>query len=390
MGYTEIRKLFLSYYTELNFTSLPRAKMLHPSIPMSFVMSAGLVQIESSLKKGKLREGDKYVLIQDCFRHFDKKRVAKEPNHLSLFEMSGAFEFGQFNQIDVMSKLWDLIVNHIKVDPDRIWASYYEGGFIGRDYVNRDEKSLLAWQKLGIDPKQIIALSKEDNFWMQGGDTLEGEHHKRKCGTNSELFFDKGEHFKCSNSCKPGCRCGRFIEFANVLFVQYEFLEKSERLLTLDLPFAETVIGNERVAMIRQDESNVFDISSYADLHGFVRSFIQEKQLSDEFIYENVNIILDHLRAINILVMDGAPPPGRGGRAHIMKGLIRGVLARLIVLGIPFDCFIETALDQIKKTFSNSIGYEDSNKQNMIDFFKWMLNASIKHCEPAKNTSEIF
>ena len=45
---TEIRQRVVEYYQNLGFQLLPRAPMLHPSIPMSFVMNAGLVQVESS------------------------------------------------------------------------------------------------------------------------------------------------------------------------------------------------------------------------------------------------------------------------------------------------------------------------------------------------------
>jgi hypothetical protein len=44
-----IRRRFISYYQNLGYELLPRAPMMHPSIPMSFVMSAGLVQVETSL-----------------------------------------------------------------------------------------------------------------------------------------------------------------------------------------------------------------------------------------------------------------------------------------------------------------------------------------------------
>jgi len=61
--------------------------MLHPSIPMSFVMSAGLVQVETSLARAEERPGDQFVLVQECFRHFDLDKVGTDDIHLSLFEM---------------------------------------------------------------------------------------------------------------------------------------------------------------------------------------------------------------------------------------------------------------------------------------------------------------
>ena len=67
MDCSEIRQKFVAYYQNLGFQLLPRAPMMHPSIPMSFVMSAGLVQVETSLANTKDRSGNQFVLITDNF-----------------------------------------------------------------------------------------------------------------------------------------------------------------------------------------------------------------------------------------------------------------------------------------------------------------------------------
>ncbi len=78
MDCAEIRRRFVKYYQNCGFQLLPRVPMLHPSIPMSFVMSAGLVHVETSLANAKNRCGNKFVLVQACFRHFDLDSVGTE------------------------------------------------------------------------------------------------------------------------------------------------------------------------------------------------------------------------------------------------------------------------------------------------------------------------
>jgi alanyl-tRNA synthetase len=78
MDLAEIRRLFKGYFENMGYQSLPRASMIDPSIPMSFVMSAGLVQVENSLAKLTTRDGNKYVLVQQCFRHFDLEKVGAD------------------------------------------------------------------------------------------------------------------------------------------------------------------------------------------------------------------------------------------------------------------------------------------------------------------------
>lgn len=45
--------------------------MLHPSIPMSFVISVGLVQVEIVLSELNVQQSQRFTLIQNCFRHFN-------------------------------------------------------------------------------------------------------------------------------------------------------------------------------------------------------------------------------------------------------------------------------------------------------------------------------
>ncbi len=370
MNYPTVRNRFLQYFNQLDYATLSRAPMLHPSIPMSFVMSAGLVQVESGLYSGEVMMGDKYVLIQDCFRHFDQKRVQSGQNHLSLFEMSGAFEFGDVQRSHDLEKIWKFVTEILEIDRSRIWVTYFAGDRIGQETMPADRDSYDCWKSLGIEEHRIVGLSKSDNFWIQGGNLKDGHLESRKCGPNSEIFFDKGAQYACGEQCKPGCRCGRFIEFANILFIQYELFEHSQSLRKLSIPFVESVIGNERVAMVIQEKQSVFDIDSYAYLRKELVSFVDETSLPQIVFKRNMNTIIAHLRALYILVSDGAPPPGRGGRAHIIKGLIRAVVARLIILDIPHNPFLDYTLDKIIAIFGESIDYRSGGKSKIIDYFE--------------------
>ena len=108
MNTGEIRRRFVDYYTGLGFHPLPRAPMLHPSIPMSFVMSARLVQIETSLAQVKDRPGDQFVLVQECFHHFNLDKVGTDDIHLSLFEIPATFTFNPNGRAGTVRQIWTL------------------------------------------------------------------------------------------------------------------------------------------------------------------------------------------------------------------------------------------------------------------------------------------
>ena len=262
METAEIRNKFVDFYASKGFRALPRAPMVDDSIPMSFVMSAGLVQVEQSLAHEQVRDSNKFVLVQDCFRHFDLDKVGTDDFHLSIFEMPGAFRFGSNSKAETVQLMWELAISVLGINPDQIWASYFKGGELLGNKLPEDDMVRNAWEKLGLPPERTVGLGVKDNYWLQGkgfngGDVI------RKSGANTELFFDRGEQRACSSECQPGCKCGRFVEFSNSLFVRYEVNPDNGHFEYLSNPFSETVIGTERIAMLLQEKESVFDIKKY-------------------------------------------------------------------------------------------------------------------------------
>jgi alanyl-tRNA synthetase len=137
------------------------------------------------------------------------------------------------------------------------------------------------------------------------------------------------------------------VEIANVLFIHSQIDQETRRLIPLATPFAETVIGVERLALLLQEKSSVFEIDCLAPLADWVRSCCQTPGPSGWVKSEHV--IADHIRALLFLTADGAPAPGKGGQARVMRKLVRGVLTHKRVLGIIEASFIpdliEVALD---------------------------------------------
>jgi alanyl-tRNA synthetase len=359
MQTSEIRREFINFFQEEGYRLLPRASLLDESIPMSFVMSAGLVQVERSLAKKSNRIGERFMLVQDCFRHFDLDKVGTDDIHLSMFEMPGAFLFGPINKADTIRRMWQLATSVLGINKDRIWASYFEGGIVRNNSVARDDAARQAWFEMGLPEERIVGLGPRDNFWLQGKG-FNGGDVVRKSGPNTELFYDRGAHRSCSQQCGPGCRCGRFLEFSNSLFVCYEIAPDCERLEHLQDPFSETVIGIERVAMILQAKDSVFDVDSYQPVLNVIRRYIPIDDVDLPWMRESERVLADFLKALYMLVADDAPPPGKNGRERIMKQLIRGVLARQLLLGITSTSFIPDVLACLAQ------GLDDSRKDPKI------------------------
>jgi alanyl-tRNA synthetase len=345
----EVRRRFVEFYTQRGFYPLPRAPLLHPSVPMSFVMSAGLVQIETSLAQLHNRPTNRFVLVQECFRHFDLDKVGTDDFHLSLFEMPGAFRFGPIATADTLQHMWQLVTQVLLIPSDRIWISYFDGG----DFLDRrlppDLPTYYAWREVGVRNERLIGLGLTGNFWRQSS-AVQGDAQPRKCGPHTEMFYDRGAYLSCGVTCQPGCACGRFMEFANTLFITHQFDPYRNELLPLADPFTETVIGTERVAMIRQQAASVFDIDSMRPIIELIRSYELSPIASLSPREASERVLVDHLKALYILVADGAPPPGKDGRERIVKRLIRSVIARQLLLRIEAESFLPTIIHHIAQS----------------------------------------
>lgn len=346
---------------------LPRAPLLDPSIPMSFVMSAGLVQIETSLANLSHRPSNQFVLVQNCFRHFDLEAVGKDSTHLSFFEMPGAFTFGPNNKAETIQHMWLLATSILGIDRDRIWATYFKGGDILQNNLPEDVATRDIWLKLGIPANRIVGLGT-NNYWIQGRG-IENMPTPRKCGPNTELFFDRGIEKACGPGCKPGCGCERFVEFSNSLFISHEIDEQNTGLHPIPEPFTETVIGTERVAMILQGVPSVFDIDRYLSIIDTIHCSVRRTGLPESIRTVSEKIVADYIKALYFLIADGAPPPGKNGRERIIKLLIRGVLTHQNILGICVPDFLFTLLDSITSNSSNGFN-ESATKKRVLDYFK--------------------
>lgn len=356
--------------------------MLHPSIPMSFVMSAGLVQVELSLSRFPDYQGQQFVLVQDCFRHFDLDSIGRDESHLSLFEMPGAFVFGPNAKAATIRRMWTLATQQLKINPEQLWVSYFAGGELEGNTLAADEETYEAWLELGLAPERLVGLGVEDNYWQQSrGLGFTGEH-PRKCGPNTELFYDLGARPDCDAACGPQCRCGRFLEFSNSLFIASELEEEHHQIIPLENPFTETVIGTERVAVILQGVSSVFETADYRPLIELIRQYRQAQQLPEGMAEESERIIADHLKALWVLVGDGAPPPGKNGRERIVKLLIRRAIARLMVLEIEEATFLPVFLAKLVEQWQTHQGSGDAQtalNQSLVEtLLKYIESESVR------------
>ena len=344
MAIFRVTEQFLSFYKSKGAKILSSAPLIHPLFPMSFNMSAGLVQLDHLLRSKNIIQNKKMVVVQKCFRHFDVSKVT-DYSHLSFFEMGGYFEIGNFSKKTSMKYIFNLLVNEYQIDPSKLWVTYFSGDTIFRKQFPIEKEMLDFWRKLLPSKNQIIGFNKKHNFWVQGGGT-EIAVESKLCGPQIEIFYDLGNKGCKKEHCLPNCECGRFLEISNNLFITHKITSelKVQPLLNKAV---ESVIGIERVCAVIENQSSVFEIEEIAHL----TNLLQTNDNTKKEIQKRKNRIADHVRALCFLIPEGAPLPGRSGRARIIRTLIRGLLTDLYTLDLNSSEKIKQLISEIILTY---------------------------------------
>jgi alanyl-tRNA synthetase len=261
--------------------------------------------------------------VQKCFRTVDIDEVGKTARHLTFFEMMGNFSFGEYFKQYAIECAWDLSIREdgFALDRDRIWVSVYRGD----ERVPPDEEAIALWTaNTGVPPERIVRLGG-DNFW-QAGPT-------GPCGPCSELYYDRGPEHGCGRpDCAPGCECDRFLEYWNLVFLQYNMLEGGG-LEPLPAPSVDTGSGLERVAALTEGVHSVYETDAFADVIAEIEAWSGVRYGSSEAVTKSLRVLADHGRSMTFLASDGIEPSNEG-RGYVLRRIIRRAMLHARRLGI--------------------------------------------------------
>jgi alanyl-tRNA synthetase len=265
--------------------------------------------------------------VQKVFRTPDIDEVGLDTFHLTFFEMLGNFSFGQYFKEGAIDFAWEFIFEHMKLDPDRIWCSVFAGDpELG---LGEDEVAIAHWERKGMPPERITRLPRADNFWSVGG--------PGPCGPDSEIFFDWGEDVGCRRpECAPGCECERFLEFWNLVFMEFE-LHADGSLTPLPNQNIDTGLGLERGARILQQVPSVFDTDGYQEIMHWIADRSGVGYGESEQATKAHRILADHGRGMTFLAADGVAPSNEG-RGYVMRRIVRRAVQQAGRIGLdpPF------------------------------------------------------
>lgn len=315
-GVSEIRAAFLDFFAKEGHTPVASSPLVPRNDPTLLFTNAGMVQFKNVFTGVEKRPYSRAVTAQKCVRaggkHNDLENVGYTARHHTFFEMLGNFSFGDYFKADAIDMAWRLCTKTFDLPKDRLIVTVYHD----------DDEAFDLWKRIaGIPDSRIIRIATSDNFWSMG-DT-------GPCGPCSEIFIDQGEALQGGPPGSPDEDGDRFLEFWNLVFMQYEQVAPGDRH-PLPRPSIDTGMGLERMAAILQGVHSNYDTDLFRAL---IRASVEAIGADAEGPRRpSHRVIADHLRASAFLVADGVLPSNEG-RGYVLRRIMRRAMRHAQLLG---------------------------------------------------------
>ncbi len=311
---SDIRSGFLEFFRERGHAIVPSSPLVPRNDPTLLFTNAGMVQFKNVFTGAEKRTYTRATSVQKCVRaggkHNDLDNVGYTARHHTFFEMLGNFSFGDYFKEEAINFAWDFVTKTAALPKDRLWVTIHPS----------DEQARALWKKIaGLSDARIIGHA--DNLWAMGP--------VGPCGFCSEIFYDQGPSVGGGPPGSPDEDGDRFLEFWNLVFMQFEQVDESTRV-DLPKPSIDTGLGLERLAAIRQGVHNNYDI----DLFRHIIEMSVELSGAEAVgaARSSHRVIADHLRSTSFLIADGVLPSNEG-RGYVLRRIMRRGMRHAHLIG---------------------------------------------------------
>lgn len=353
----EIRQLYLDYFKNKHQHTIVESSSLVPDNPTVLLTTAGMLQflpIFLGITKSPYNPA-RATSCQKCARaggkDSDIENVGRTPRHHTFFEMLGNFSFGDYYKKEVIPWAWEFVTEVLKLDKDRLWITIFE----------TDDEAYDIWRSIGVPDERIKRKGKKDNFWGPPGAS-------GSCGPCSEIHYDLGEQYKCSDNCGiDTCECDRWVEIWNLVFTEL-YQDEEGNQSPLEHKNVDTGMGLERITMVCQGVASTFETDLLKPILDKVSEMSGVPYKKSEKTDISLRIITDHARCVSFLISDGVIP-GNEGRSYVLRMILRRALRHCKILGMELP-FLYKLVDVVVDNYGTAYPDLVKNKVKIIDVIK--------------------
>ncbi len=239
-GVSEIRSTFLDYFKKNGHEIVPSSPLVPRNDPSLMFTNAGMVQFKNvftALKSAPIPAPRPRKNASAPAASTMISTMSAIPRATTtFFEMLGNLSFGDYFKEEAITLAWNLITKEFSLPVDRLLVTVY----------HTDDEAFDLWKKIaGFPESKIIRIATSDNFWAMA--TPDPAVPVRN-------FYDQGDKLFGGPPGSADEDGDRFLEFWNLVFMQFEQVSPGERL-ALPRPSIDTGMGARahRGAPARQD-----------------------------------------------------------------------------------------------------------------------------------------
>ncbi len=296
---------------------IPSAPLVPENDPSTLFISAGMQPLIQNILGQPHPSGKRLVNSQRSFRAQDIDEVG-DNRHITFFEMLGNWSLGDYFKKEQLPWIWEFLTKELKLDPKRLYVSLFEGNAS----VPKDTESYDTWKSLGVSDDHIYYYDATRNWWSR-----EGEPEKMPIGEpggpDSEVFYDFGTKHdpKFGKECHPNCECGRFMEIANSVFMQY-VKQADGSLKELKQKSVDFGGGLERLVAVTEKTPDIFKTDLFFPIIEKISDVSRKEYDGNEIA---MRIIADHIKGA-VMMIDAGVMPSNKTQGYVLRRLIRRAL----------------------------------------------------------------
>ncbi len=321
----QIRRQFIDFFVERHKHRFVASSPTIPhDDPTLLFANAGMNQFKplflgqaapGSALAGLTRAANSQKCIRAGGKHNDLEDVGKDTYHHTFFEMLGNWSFGDYFKKEAIDWAWELLTKVWKIDPDRLYATYFEGHKASGLEADREAYDL--W-RAHLPERRIIPGNMKDSFWEMG-DT-------GPCGPCSEIHYDgrsDADRAKVAGDTLVNMGHAEVIEIWNLVFIQFNRSEAGLR--QLPAKHVDTGMGLERVVRVLQGKDSNYDTDLFTPIFARIREITGAPAYAGKLEDKRdiaYRVVADHARTLTFALTDGAVP-GNEGRGYVLRRILR-------------------------------------------------------------------
>lgn len=369
----DIRDKYIQFFKKRNHIEIANSSLVPLNDPTTLFTSSGMQPLLPYLLGENHPAGKRLVNVQNCFRAQDIDEIG-DNRHTTFFRMLGNWSLGDYFKTEQLTWIFDFLVDPkegLGLDPNRFYVTVFEGF----ENIPKDTESISIWESLfqnvGVHAKEgerIFAYDAKKNWWSRSG-VPDNMPVGEPGGPDSEVFYDFGEELKIhensefkNEKCHVNCDCGRYIEIANSVFMQYIKTENG----FFELPQKNVDFGGglERLLAAAENKQDIFETSLFKPI---IESIENTTGKEYKIHHREMRIILDHLKSAIFIISNNVKPSNKE-QGYILRRLIRRGLDNFYLLnGDTVVPIIEKVIDQYKDTDSELFDKYELIKNTILE-----------------------